>query len=111
MRLTACGSFVPTTTILMSRLCVVLLAVRRVNCSSDGFVAATVENDSRVAGDLRTVTAALIVLSGHLRLFSADPKILARAKEHEILRDEALDAIDRLADVLGVDHPLRVHRG
>lgn len=53
--------------------------------------------------DFITVRDALIVLSGHLPLFSDDARKVARAKQHLLLRDQAFDALDRIAERLGVD--------
>lgn len=50
--------------------------------------------------DFDKVRDALIVLSGHLPLFSGDPHKTARAEQHLALRGEAFDALDRIADAL-----------
>jgi hypothetical protein len=60
-----------------------------------------------IQGDLDKVRDALIVLSGHLPLFTGDRHKTARAEKHLALRDEAFDALDRLADGLDSPHVVR----
>ena len=55
-------------------------------------------------GDFESVRDALIVLSGHLPHFSDDPRKRARAEQHLRLRDEAFDALDRIADQASTPH-------
>lgn len=60
--------------------------------------------------DLGTIRDALIVLSGHLPLFATDPTKVQRANQHLALRDNALDALDRIADGTGNTRPIRSTR-
>ena len=63
--------------------------------------------DQDLAHDVRTINDALIALSGHLPLFSGDRSKVARASKHLAMREDAWEALDRLADALHTERPTR----